>query len=43
MKKFIITSALCLSAVPQLMAQNNITGKIVDEKGAPLAYANVVL
>ena len=43
MKKFIITSALCLSAVPQLMAQNNITGKIVDEKGAPLAYVNVVL
>lgn len=43
MKKFIITSALCLSAVPQLMAQNNITGKIVDEKGVPLAYANVVL
>ena len=42
MKKFIITSALCLSAVPQLMAQNNITGKIVDEKGAPLAYAKIV-
>lgn len=42
-KKIIITTALCLSAASQLMAQNNITGKIVDEKGEPLAYANIVL
>ena len=36
------TTALCLMAMTPMMAQN-ITGKIVDEKGEPLAYANVVL
>lgn len=42
MKKLFFTTALCLSTITPMMAQN-ITGKIVDEKGEPLAYANVVL
>ena len=42
MRKVIFTTALCLSAMTQLMAQN-ITGKVVDTKGEPLAFANVVL
>lgn len=42
MGKVIFTTALCLSAMTQLMAQN-ITGKVVDTKGEPLAFANVVL
>ena len=41
-KKVIITTVLCLSAMTQMMAQN-ITGKVVDAKGEPLAFANVVL
>ena len=41
-KKVMITTALCLSAMTPLMAQN-ITGKVVDTKGEPLAFANVVL
>ena len=41
-EKVIFTTALCLSAMTQLMAQN-ITGKVVDTKGEPLAFANVVL
>ena len=40
-KKMIIT-ALCLSAMTPMMAQS-ITGKVVDAKGEPLAFANVVL
>lgn len=42
MGKVIFTTALCLSAMTQMMAQN-ITGKVVDTKGEPLAFANVVL
>ena len=42
MREFIITTAVCLSAMSQMMAQN-ISGKIVDAKGEPLAFANVVL
>lgn len=42
MRKFIFTTAVCLSAMSQMMAQN-ISGKIVDAKGEPLAFANVVL
>ena len=42
MKKVILTTALYLSAMTSLMAQN-ITGKVVDAKGEPLAFANVVL
>lgn len=41
-EKVIFTTALYLSAMTQLMAQN-ITGKVVDTKGEPLAFANVVL
>lgn len=33
---------LCFSAITPMMAQD-IKGKIVDEKGEPLAFANVVL
>lgn len=40
--KVIFTTALCLSAMTQMMAQN-ITGKVMDTKGEPLAFANVVL
>ena len=42
MGKVIFTTALCLSAMTQMMAQN-ITGKVMDMKGDPLAFANVVL
>ena len=42
MGKVIFTTALCLSAMTQMMAQN-ITGKVMDMKGEPLAFANVVL
>ena len=42
MKKVFSTTILCLSAMTQMMAQN-IMGKIVDTKGEPLAFANVVL
>ena len=41
-KKVLFTTALCLSAITSMMAQN-ITGKVVDAKGEPLAFANVVL
>ena len=41
-EKVILTTALCLSAMTQMMAQN-ITGKVMDMKGEPLAFANVVL
>ena len=37
-----IITALCISAMTPMMAQN-ITGKVVDVKGEPLAFANVVL
>lgn len=40
--KVIFTTALCLSAITSTMAQN-IMGKVVDAKGEPLAFANVVL
>ena len=40
-KKMLITF-LCFSAISPMMAQD-IKGKIVDEKGQPLAFANVVL
>ena len=40
-KKLIIT-ALCLSAMTPMMAQN-IIGKVMNTKGEPLAFANVVL
>ena len=40
--KVIFTTALCLSAMTQMMAQN-ITGKVMDMKGEPLAFANVEL
>lgn len=33
---------LCFSAISPMMAQD-VKGKIVDEKGQPLAFANVVL
>lgn len=42
MKKVFSTTILCLSAMTQMMAQN-IMGKVVDTKGEPLAFANVVL
>ena len=40
-KKMIVT-ALCLSTMTPMMAQN-ITGKVMDVKGEPLSFANVVL
>ena len=42
MNKKLIITALCLSAMTPMMAQN-ITGKVMDAKGEPLAFANVVL
>ena len=42
MRKKMIITALCISAMTPMMAQN-ITGKVVDVKGEPLAFANVVL
>ena len=42
MNKKMIVTALCISAMTPIMAQN-ITGKVVDAKGEPLAFANVVL
>ena len=42
MNKKLIITALCLSAMTPMMAQN-ITGKVMDMKGEPLAFANVVL
>ena len=42
MNKKLIITALCLSAMTPMMAQN-ITGKVMDTKGEPLAFANVVL
>ena len=41
-EKVIFTTALCLSAMTPMMAQN-ITGKVMNSKGEPLAFANVVL
>ena len=41
-EKVIFTTALCLSAMTQMMAQN-ITGKVMNTKSEPLAFANVVL
>ena len=41
-KKVFVTTALCLSAMTPMMAQN-ITGQVVAAKGEPLAFANVVL
>ena len=41
-EKVIFTTALCLSALTPIMAQN-IIGKVMDTKGEPLAFANVVL
>ena len=41
-EKVIFTTALCLSTMTQMMAQN-ITGKVMNTKGEPLAFANVVL
>uniref|UniRef100_UPI0027E28440 carboxypeptidase-like regulatory domain-containing protein n=1 Tax=Prevotella sp. TaxID=59823 RepID=UPI0027E28440 len=42
MNKKLIITALCLSAMTPMMAQN-ITGKVMDMKGEPLTFANVVL
>lgn len=42
MGKVIFTTALCLSAMTPMMAQN-IIGKVMNTKGEPLAFANVVL
>ena len=42
MNKKLIITALCLSAMTPMMAQN-IIGKVMDAKGEPLAFANVVL
>ena len=42
MNKRTLITFLCFSAITPMMAQN-IKGKIVDEKGEPLAFANVVL
>ena len=42
MNKKLIITALCLSAMNPMMAQN-ITGKVMNTKGEPLAFANVVL
>ena len=41
-EKVIFTTALCLSTMTQMMAQN-ITGKVMNTKGEPLVFANVVL
>ena len=41
-EKVILTTALCLSAMTPMMAQN-IIGKVMNTKGEPLAFANVVL
>ena len=42
MNKITLIMFLCFSAITPMMAQD-IKGKIVDEKGEPLAFANVVL
>ena len=42
MNKRTLITVLCFSAITPMMAQD-IKGKIVDEKGEPLAFANVVL
>lgn len=42
MNKKLLITFLCFSAITPMMAQD-IKGKIVDEKGQPLAFANVVL
>ena len=42
MNKKMLLTFLCFSAISPMVAQN-IKGKIVDEKGQPLAFANVVL
>lgn len=42
MNKRTLITFLCFSAITPMMAQD-INGKIVDEKGEPLAFANVVL
>ena len=41
-EKVIFTTVLYLSAMTPMMAQN-ITGKVMNTKGEPLAFANVVL
>ena len=41
-EKVIFTTVLCLSAMTPMMAQD-ITGKVMNTKGEPLAFANVVL
>lgn len=41
-EKVIFTTALCLSAMTPMMAQN-IIGKVMNTKGEPLTFANVVL
>ena len=42
MKNLIITM-LCLIVMAVSMQAQTLSGKLVDEKNAPLAYANVVL
>ena len=42
MKRAILITALSFSVMTQAMAQN-IAGKVVNEKGEPLAFANIVL
>lgn len=41
-KKVFFTTTLFLSTMTPMIAQN-ITGKVMDAKGEPLAFANVVL
>lgn len=41
MRRLILT-VLCLSALISMKAQN-ITGKVVDEQGMPIEYANIVV
>ena len=41
--KRIVTMMLCLIGMAASMNAQTITGKLVDEKNEPLAYANVVL
>lgn len=42
MSKKMVVTAVCLLAMSAMMAQN-ITGKVVDTKGEPLPFANVML
>ena len=41
--KRIVTMMLCLIGMAVSMQAQTLSGKLVDEKNEPLAYANVVL